>query len=165
MIKTAVVLAAGYGKRLNLLQKPKGFINIGGKTLIEYSIEALLKHGIEQIIIGTGFKSHYYDELAKTYSQITTRYNDAFMNSGSLLTFCALKDLIKEDFLLLESDILYDSYCLKELIVSRHQNALLLAVSERKDDGVFVQVDAAYIFAKSTRRYSSWNNENVHNSI
>src|SRR5262249_6904885 len=107
MIRTAIILAAGYGSRIGLYEKPKGFLNIAGRPLIEYSIQSLLMYGIEKIVIGTGFKSEFYERLARRYPQIIVRKNEHFLTSGSLTTLCCLQDLIEEDFLLLESDLLY----------------------------------------------------------
>lgn len=141
MIKTAVILAAGYGQRIELYEKPKGFLNIAGKPLIEYSVQALLAHGIEKIIIATGFKAEYYENLAQRYPQIILRRNDLYRTTGSLVTLCAVQDLINEDFLLLESDILYDGHCLSRLIELSQRNVLLLATTPNQEDGVWVQVD------------------------
>jgi 2-aminoethylphosphonate-pyruvate transaminase len=142
MIKTAVILAGGYGRRMKLFEKPKGFLNIAGKPLIEYSIDALLAHGIEKIVIGTGFRADFYSRLEKKYSQVVTECNADFATSGSLVTFLRLADHITEDFLLLESDLLYDSSCLTSVLQDTHENSLLLSHSENDRDGVFVQIDS-----------------------
>ena len=141
MIKTAVILAAGFGKRLKLYEKPKGFLNISGQYLIEYSIQALIACGIQKIIIGTGFKSEFYDNLKSIYPQIVTRKNEDFTRTGSLKTLQLLADLIDGDFLLLESDILYDAHCLNNMIALPQKNVLLLAESPNEKDGVYVDVD------------------------
>ena len=54
-IKKAVVLCAGYGKRLNpiTLSIPKPLIKINNKTLLERTIRVLEKYGIEEIVINT----------------------------------------------------------------------------------------------------------------
>lgn len=59
MVDTAVIVAAGLGMRLKdrTKYKPKGFLVIGEKTLIERSVENLLEFGIKNIIIGTVRKS------------------------------------------------------------------------------------------------------------
>jgi 2-aminoethylphosphonate-pyruvate transaminase len=141
MIKTAVILAAGHGRRLNLHRKPKGFVNIIDKPLIEYSIRALLAHGIERIVIGTGFKYEHYDRLKTRFPQIITKRNEDFAKSGSLVTFCNLGEHLDEDFLLLESDLLYDAHCLKTLLSDTHENAVLLSDADREDDAVFVEAN------------------------
>ncbi|AFZ70643.1 Nucleoside-diphosphate-sugar pyrophosphorylase family protein [Caldisphaera lagunensis DSM 15908] len=48
-----VVLAGGYGKRLLPLtkEKPKSFLEIGGKQLLDYSVEILRNAGIRKIVV------------------------------------------------------------------------------------------------------------------
>ena len=50
-IKTAIILCAGYGRRLNplTLEKPKPLLEIGGITLLERAINLLINHGVKEI--------------------------------------------------------------------------------------------------------------------
>lgn len=65
-------MAAGLGTRFGQHTElmPKGFIEVGGTSMIIRSIETLLACGIERIIIGTGYKSEAYDSLQERYPQI-----------------------------------------------------------------------------------------------
>ncbi len=56
-IKKAIILAAGFGKRLLPLTKerPKPLLEIGGKKLIEYSINLLREINITEIIINSNY--------------------------------------------------------------------------------------------------------------
>ena len=69
MIKQAVILAAGMGSRLSNHndQKPKGYLQLGKKSIIEESIDKLIKNGIEKIWIVTGYQSGQFEELIKKY--------------------------------------------------------------------------------------------------
>ncbi|MCY4043539.1 MAG: nucleotidyltransferase family protein [Cellvibrionales bacterium] len=53
----AMILAAGFGKRLMPLtaEKPKPLLNVGGKPLIQWRIEALVDAGITEIIINHAY--------------------------------------------------------------------------------------------------------------
>ena len=64
-IKKAIILSAGYGKRLNpmTLSKPKPLLKINKKTLLENTIHILEKFGIEEIIINT----HYLSDQISTF--------------------------------------------------------------------------------------------------
>ena len=64
-IKRAIILSAGYGKRLNPLTlfKPKPLLEINKKTLFENTIYILEKFGIEEIVINT----HYLSDQINTY--------------------------------------------------------------------------------------------------
>ena len=58
-INTALILCAGYGKRLNplTLTNPKPLLQIKNKTLLENTIYILEKFGIEEIVINTHYLS------------------------------------------------------------------------------------------------------------
>ena len=64
-IKRAIILSAGYGKRLNplTLLKPKPLLEINKKTLLENTIYLLEKFGIEEIVINT----HYLSNQINTF--------------------------------------------------------------------------------------------------
>jgi len=53
----AMILAAGRGERMRPLTDtiPKPLLKIYGKALIEYHIEALLRAGVEDLVINTGW--------------------------------------------------------------------------------------------------------------
>ena len=72
MIKTAVIMAAGMGTRFGTMteERPKGFIDAGGKPMVVRSIETLISCGIERIIIGTGYLREAYEALAIRFPQI-----------------------------------------------------------------------------------------------
>ena len=64
-IKRAIILSAGYGKRLNplTLSKPKPLLEINKNTLLENTIYILEKFGIEEIVINT----HYLSDQINTF--------------------------------------------------------------------------------------------------
>lgn len=108
-IRTAVILAAGMGSRLYDVTGdsiPKGFLEVNGKTLIERSIEKLRSIGIEKIYIVTGHLNEYYDKLAEKYNFIETKRNRRYRTTGSMTSLAILENELKEDFLLLESDLI-----------------------------------------------------------
>ena len=61
-IKTAMVLAAGYGTRLMPLTErmPKPLVPVAGKPMIEYALDRLLAYGIEEVIVNV---SHHKEQL------------------------------------------------------------------------------------------------------
>lgn len=140
MIKVAVILAAGLGSRIKEFSSkmPKGFIEINGISLIERSIKILINEGISKIFIGTGYKSHFYDKLKAKYSCVTTFKNYKFSSTGSFHTLFVLKTLIKEDFLLLESDLLYEKFAITSLMNEKRKDVIISSDFTNSGDEVFV---------------------------
>ena len=144
MIKEAIVLAGGLGSRLKDKTKtmPKGFLEIGGTAIVEQSVQKLLAHGIEKIIIGTGHCNEYYDRLAQKYSAIVTVKNERYAETGSMGTLECCAPLVTGSFLLLESDLIYDSIGLFTLINDERKNLILASGATHSGDEVYLQADA-----------------------
>lgn len=144
MTKTAIILAAGLGSRIQekLQGKPKGFLQIERKSLIERSIDNLFALGIEKIIIGTGYKKKIYEALAEKYHEkIICQENPKFAETGSMATLNCLKYLIQTDFLLLESDLLYEKRALQELLEIPEETAILASGFTHSEDEVFIETN------------------------
>ena len=113
LIKKAIILAAGFGKRLLPLTKerPKPLLEIGGKKLIEYSIDLLRENNITEIIIN----SHYLHEkisefITKKYPNISLSYEKNILDTGGGI-LNAMNFFGQENFYVLNSDtcLLYTS--------------------------------------------------------
>jgi len=154
-IKTAVILAAGMGTRLKDIGKsiPKGFLKLGEKPIIEESIARLLSVGIERIIIATGHLSEFYDRLQAEHPQtIVTAHNPEYANSGSFYSLYCVKELIEGDFLLLESDLIYEKRALSTAINFPQDNVILLSGTTNAGDEVYVEVSGERIVGMSKNK-------------
>ena len=139
-INLAVILAAGVGIRIRPLveKKPKGFISFGGEAIIKNSIGKLNYSGISKIVIVTGYQDHFYEELSEEFSQIKTIKNQHYSESGSMYSLYTARHMINEDFILLESDILYETRALTELINNRNKDVILVSGPTKSSDEVYV---------------------------
>ena len=167
-INSAVILAAGMGLRLNSFfnNAPKGFLKVGGQSLIEQSIEKLNKVGINNIIIVTGYLSEFYDKLAEKFDFVKTVKNVNYEVSGSLYSFYCAKDALQtksDSFLVLESDIIYEVKALEALIDFEKNNAVLMSGLTYSGDEVYVETtgDRIVDMAKNKRMLESVNGEFV----
>ena len=141
-IETAVILAAGRGTRLQpyTFDIPKGFMQVGEEKLIERSIRILKENGIKNIIIGTGHLHEHYEKFAKEHG-LTTFLSPDYATTGSFHTLIYGSDLIKGDFLLLESDLLYHSDAIKSLIKAKAKDIILCSGFTESNDEVYVEVE------------------------
>lgn len=160
MIRQAVIVAGGLGSRFGDRTKlmPKGFIEIDGVPMVERSIQKLIENGIEEIIIGTGHCSEYYDELAKKFHIIKTVRNDNYENTSSMGTLEVCVPYIKGDFLLLESDLIYDSVGLKVLQNDYRQNVILASGKSNSHDEVYLETDSNGTLCNVSKDKSQINN-------
>lgn len=142
-VTTAVILAAGLGSRLKHRTEgqPKGFLEIDGVSLIERSLINLVNAGILKIIIGTGYLHEHFEELKQKYPVVTFQ-NEDFSTTGSMYTLFVLRHLIKGQFLLLESDLLYDPIALTYLLDDHRADIILASGATGSGDEVFIQASA-----------------------
>jgi choline kinase len=135
-------MAAGIGSRFGKYTetKPKGFVVVGGLTMIERSIQKLLVAGIEKIVIGTGYQSIYYEKLAEQYPQIVCCKSDRFAETNSMYTLLQCRTCVNnDDFLLLESDLIYGDNALSALLNDKHPNIMLITPFIKQQDGYYIE--------------------------
>ncbi len=155
MVQQAVIVAAGLGSRLKekTVSMPKGFIELGGSAIVEWSVKKLIACGIEKIIIGTGYHAEKYDELAKKYPAIQTVYNPDYETTGSMATLANCASYVTGDFLLLESDLIYDSIGLTVLCNDAHENVILASGATNSGDEVYLDaVNGSFLKAVSKNK-------------
>lgn len=142
-VKTAVILAAGRSKDFLF---PNGIIKIGDKKIIERSIELLMKNGITNIILVVGYEKKQYYDLAKNYSEITIIENDEYLIKGSYFSLLHIKKVVKEDILLLDSDIIYEERVLKKLINNIEKNIIIVSDEKGQKEESFVEEKDGYLY-------------------
>jgi 2-aminoethylphosphonate-pyruvate transaminase len=151
-MKLAVILAAGMGTRLRSEHegKPKGFVELDGRAIIEISIASLERAGIRDIVIVTGYGAEHYRDLAARYDGLVRLVqNDTFADSGSMYSLYCARDLIDDDFLLLESDLIYEARALDVLIEHNGADAVLLSGPTHAGDEVYVAAPQGRLVAMS----------------
>jgi len=142
MTNTAVILAAGMGTRLREAHAdmPKGFLELGGRSLIEMSLARLERAGINDVLIVTGYHAEAYQQLAVRYDGLVrVAHNSEFANSGSMYSLYCARDVIDDGFLLLESDLVYEQRALDVLLNSDVADAVLLSGPTSAGDEVYVE--------------------------
>lgn len=136
----AVILAAGSGKRIrDFHELPKGFIQLGEYPIVEQSILNLKNCGINKIFIVTGYEQEYYIKLAKKYNFIELIYNDKYEDFGSLYSLYLAHKSVTEDFLILESDIIYSPEALQNLLDCTSPDVILTSGFSQSNDEVFIE--------------------------
>ncbi|MCR5547222.1 MAG: phosphocholine cytidylyltransferase family protein [Bacteroidales bacterium] len=146
MIHIAVIMAAGLGTRFGKRTEkiPKGFIPVGGKPMVVRSIETLVSCGITRIVIGTGFGKEAYEALAGKFPGIECIFSPRYAETNSMYTLYNCRDILgDDDFLLLESDIIYNKAAIEELIEDKHPDIMLITPVTKFQDQYYVAHDEA----------------------
>ncbi len=141
-VRTAVILAAGMGLRLAELgtRLPKGFLCPGRRPIVEESLDRLVAAGIERVVVVTGHLRDFYEDLRLVRpGLVTTVHNARFAESGSMLSLATARELVHEDFLLLESDLVYEPRALTEVLGHPAQDCVLLSGPTGAGDEVWVE--------------------------
>ena len=144
MIKKAMILAAGFGKRIHplTLKHPKPLLKIGNKTLLSNTINFLKLFGIKQAVINV----HYLGEQIIDYinrNQFNLTINivkekDKILNTGGGV-LNAIQYFSNEPFLIINPDTIWNSHYLKELKLmeksffeNKKSKCSLLVVNKKK---------------------------------
>jgi 2-aminoethylphosphonate-pyruvate transaminase len=154
-ITTAVILAAGQGTRLQheARGQPKGFLRLGERPIIEESLLRLAGEGIKDVIIVTGFAASSYQQLERAYpSLVRTVHNPEFGRSGSMYSLYCARTATAGPFLLLESDLIYETRALRVLLDHPATDAILLSGPTAAGDEVFVETRDGHLVAMSKDR-------------
>lgn len=143
----AIILAAGMGKRLKELTKDsaKCMIEVNGVPLIERMLSQLDQLNLTGIIIVVGYKA---EKLIAFISNLTLRTplifvtNDIYYKTNNIYSLYLAKDyLLKEDTLLLESDLIFTDAIYQKIINDPYHSLALVAKYESWMDGTVVTLD------------------------
>ncbi len=116
-----MLLAAGTGSRLRplTLDAPKCLTMVAGKPILQHLLDIFRTHGINKIIIATGYLEHriqeYLDEHA---SDMTIKYvfNPEYQTTNNIYSLWLTRVAISEAFVLIESDLVFDTEMFQEMV-------------------------------------------------
>ena len=135
-------MAAGMGTRFGKYTEiiPKGFVEFKDKAMVLRSIDTLIDCGIERIIIGTGYHREKYEALMESYPQIECVFSPRFAETNSMYTLWNCREAVgAEDFLLLESDLVFEKKAIRDLIDCDYGSAMLITPVTKFQDQYYVQ--------------------------
>ena len=120
-VRTAVLLAAGLGDRLEPLtwDRPKCLVTVDGTPILERLLLTLDEHGIERLVVVTGYKAEMISEyLGESFGDIAVEYvvSRRFATTNTMYSLWLAKDLVDEPTLLIESDVVFEGQLLEPLL-------------------------------------------------
>jgi choline kinase len=120
-ITTALLLAAGTGSRLYPLTEsyPKCLTLVNEKSIIERLISNLKKQGFKRLVIVTGYKKEcIMDTLGSKSDDLCIEYvfSPLFETTNNIYSLWMARNIIKEPFVLFESDLVLKTSLLDEMV-------------------------------------------------
>lgn len=144
----AIILAAGMGKRLQELtaSNTKCMVKVNGETLISRVLHQLDKLELQKIVIVTGYEGQKLRDYINTLGDIQTNieyiHNPVYDKTNNIYSLALAKDcLLKDDTLLLESDLIFEDGILSDLLHDSRPDLALVDAFEAWMDGTMVRLD------------------------
>ena len=142
MINKAMILAAGFGKRIHplTLTSPKPLLKIGNETLLSNTLKFLELSGINQVVINVHYLGdQIVDYINKNKFNLNisiVKEKDKILDTGGGI-LNAIQHFSNEAFLIINPDTLWSSHYLKELklmqkVFSEYKKKCLLLVVNKK---------------------------------
>lgn len=132
----AIILSAGQGRRLGRMTEsvPKCCLMLEGTTLLGHQIDALMANGIDDIVVVTGFAHRVVDEVVRKFHKTSIRnlYNPFYALSDNLGTSWVARNEMKEPFLLINGDTLFEASTLSQLLSGNRSYPITLATDYKE---------------------------------
>jgi choline kinase len=144
-----VILAAGIASRLRPLtdHTPKCLLKVGGKSILELTIENLRETINPEIIIVTGYLENLIREFVKMKfpeMNITFINNTIYASTNNIYSLWLARDeIMGNDMLMMDSDIVFDKKIITKLLGSGYKNCLALKRHDVQDEEIKVKTDSA----------------------
>ena len=119
----AIIVAAGPGTRLLPFteNKPKCMLEMGEKTILQRTLEALRGNGVTDIVIVKGHKSD-----AINYPDIKYYYNPNYVENNILTSLFYAEKEMQDGFIFSYSDILYHASVPRKLLQNKEDISLIV---------------------------------------
>jgi len=148
-INTALILCAGFGKRLNpiTLKKPKPLLEIKNVTVFEKCINLIKEMGINKIIINTFYLKEHFSSFIKDNNfnidiEIVEDGENILDTGGGILNM--INNSIEDDFIVFNPDTIWSTDYQNEILkmeeiyfVKKLENILLLVNKKLSFDQSF----------------------------
>lgn len=137
----ALMLAAGMGRRLGKYtdNQTKCMVKVGGKTLLEHTVEALKNAGIDRLVLVVGYEAErlceFCNETIKDMEVIFVHNDDYAVTNNIYSLYLAREELTKDDTILVESDLIYEKNLLQDVANYPFDNVVAVAPYRAWMDG------------------------------
>ena len=148
----AVILAAGYGRRMRPLTDAthKTLLRVAGKTIIGRIMDGLIENGIEETAVVTGYRAEElvsYLRAAYPGHSFHFIHNARYRETNNIHSLALAFEQLPLDrgILLIESDLIFEPAVLTQLLRDPHKDVALVDRYRAGMDGTVVSVSNGVI--------------------
>ncbi|MGI6010619.1 MAG: phosphotransferase [Ruminococcus sp.] len=135
-IHTAVVLAAGDNENFSC---PEGLLKLPGTTVMDRILKILQKHGMDRIIMIVGAKEEQYRRYYENRNIILVS-NPRYKWTGTMASLSLAAPYVKGDFLLVESNQIFEEAAVEEVLEAEAANGMVITVPSGSRDEAYVEL-------------------------
>ena len=166
----AIIMAGGKGSRLRpmTLTTPKPLLEIGGKPIIEYNIDRLIKNGVKVIYISVNYLKEQIKDYFGDGSQkgISIKYIEEEVITGTLGSATYVDKFSTKDILVMNSDLLTDVN-FEDLYETYLTNQAEMAIATVPYEinipyGVVETMDSSVVSLKEKPTYTYYSNAGIY---
>lgn len=142
-----LILAAGMGKRLKELTQDntKCMVKVNGVRLIDRVLTQLSKLGLKRTVLVTGYEgAKLRKHVGRKWNGMRIDYvdNPIYDKTNNIYSLAlAADELVKDDTLLIESDLIFEDAIFKKVLVDPHPNVAVVDKFQSWMDGTCVTID------------------------
>jgi len=120
-VYTALLLAAGTGSRLSPLTDmvPKCLVRVNGISILERLVHTLCLHGFKRLVVVVGYQAGCVRDFLGTRAggmEITYITSPLYKTTNNIYSLWLARQAIEEPFLLIESDLVFDTSILGNML-------------------------------------------------
>lgn len=152
----AVITAGGKGTRVASVDSaiPKPLLPIAGKPVLEHELKCLKRQGITQIVMTVGYRGEqirrYFGDGERFGMQIEYVVEDIPLGTAGALY--ELKEKLKDDFLLINGDLIFDVDLHRLIAFHKEKRALATLLAHPNDH----PYDSGVVIANEEGRVERW---------
>lgn len=142
-----LILAAGMGKRLKELTQDntKCMVKVNGVRLIDRVLGQLAKLGLKRTVLVTGYEgAKLRKHVGRKWEGMKIDYvdNPIYDKTNNIYSLAlAASELVKDDTLLVESDLIFEDAIFEKVLKDPHPNVAVVDAYQSWMDGTCVTID------------------------
>ncbi len=137
-----IILAAGVGKRLRpyTLDTPKPLLKVGDKSLLQYKIESLRRHGFQDkdLVVVVGY---HQKQIIREFKGLAFIFNEHYFTRNNMYSLWLARQHTTGGFFLFNADTLHSREIFGRVFASTHHSLIAVDPTLKKSHDLSVVVN------------------------